>query len=551
MKGFSLYTPIAALLLCSVTAIKPHAAIPSHLSTPTASPSRFTSPWDMNWGIRYWLGSGNYKMNLLDYQNQLLSRLSYEDVISNSAEGFWRLDHQSGVFIKGSLGGGANSGGYLIDQDFPPGIIYSRTSSNQENGAINYFSADLGYDIFNKGQWKVGVFAGYHYWLEHYNSFGCTQTAVNGTICSTPISTGVDALNDNLTWNSLRLGISSSLSLPYNLNLILDAAYTRSYLSANDYHNLRPDIRGIFEDGTGNGAQIDLLLNWAATPRLNVGVGGRWWNVNTDGYAHFDQTDAGGQPQPIALGQNVYGLLFQTSYNFDDVPSFNDKDSSLVSFPWQGFYIGANIGYGTYPSYVNIYPTSPAAAAIEDSTPILLNVQSSGFLGGGQMGYDWQVNRFVLGIESDMDYANVGGANSVLLANPTEYVTTVSKNIEWLGTVRARAGKLASDRMLAYVSGGIAVGETNLRFDQRSLGATCTSAVCSTGNQNQALVGWTAGAGIEYAVSHRMTYKAEYLYVDLGHNDLNTSPNISGISNYLITSNFSSNLLRLGVNYKI
>ncbi|MDP1604244.1 MAG: outer membrane beta-barrel protein [Legionella sp.] len=510
--------------------------------------SALTSPWELEFGMRYWLGSGHYQMSLFNNSapTQLVSRLTYEGYNTNSAEGFWRLDNINGVFLKGYFGGGSNNDGHLIDQDFPPGIIYSRTSSQQKNGAVNYVSVDLGYNLYSQDSWQVGAFAGYHYWLEHYNSFGCTQT-VSGPICVTPIPTNVDALNDNLNWNSLRLGINAAVEVASRVNLMIDAAYTRSYLSANDFHNLRPDIRGIYEDGDGNGVQLDAIINWEASESLTFGVGGRWWHVSTDGFAHFDQTYAGAQPQPITLKQDVYGLLIQTSYKFGDEPfmkSVLQKDSDTRPFDWEGFYIGANIGYGAHPDYVYINPVSLAAQTISASVPILLDVQSAGFLGGGQVGYNWQINRVIWGVESDLDYAHVSGANSVLLENPVEYTTSTSKNIAWLGTVRGRLGKLASESMIVYVTGGAAIGGTELSFDQRSLGSTCFLTGCSSGTQRQTQIGWTAGAGVEYAVSPRATFKADYLYIDLGASNWSNS-------NYWVSSAFNSNTVRLGVNYRV
>ncbi|MDP3560574.1 MAG: outer membrane beta-barrel protein [Legionellaceae bacterium] len=512
------------------------------------------SPWDVDFGMRYWLGSGKYKMTLMGDNNELVSRLTYGGFTSNAAEGFWSLNNTNGVFLKGYFGGGSNANGQLIDKDFPPGIIYSRTASNQENGTLNYFSMDLGYNLLAKDKWQMGAFAGYHYWLEHYNSFGCTQT-VNGTVCATPIPTSVDVLNDNLTWNALRLGLNGTADITDDLNVVVDAAYTHSYLSANDFHNLRPSIRGIFEDGIGNGVQLDTTLNWEVSERLKLGVGGRWWHVSTNGFAHFDQTSGGGDPQPINLKQDVYGLLLQTNYTFGDDPVsppllWKDSPAPLTPFNWQGIYLGANVGYGMYPNNVSIYPNSATAIGLAESTPTLLNVQSSGFLGGGQLGYNWQINRLILGIESDLDYAHVSGANSVLQANPQPLVTTISKNIGWLATIRGRIGKLASDSMLAYVTAGPAFGRTQLAFDQRVVEVSCASGACATGNQHQTNTGWTVGGGIEYAVTKRATYKAEYLYANLGNNTLNTNLNSLG-SNYIAKSSFNSNIIRLGVNYKV
>lgn len=508
------------------------------------------SPWEFEFGSRYWLASSNFSKDLFGPNDNLLSRLTQENVTNNTAEGFWRLNHTSGVFLKGYFGGGTNNGGEFIDQDFPPGIVYSRTKSDQKNGAVNYFSVDLGYSLLMRPQWNLSAFIGYHYWLEHYNTFGCAQTAVGSPFCShATIPATVNGLNENVTWNSLRIGVNSTIKIIDRLDFTIDAAYIRSNLNGNDFHNLRSDIRGVGEDGQGNGVQLEGIFNWELSRDLTVGMGGRWWYVSTKGYTRFDQTAASGQPQGITVNQNTYGLLLQTNYKFDDSTVHQLKEPLI--FDWNGAYLGANIGYGTNPSDVLISPLSVSAHAIEDQTPFLLNLQSRGFLGGGQGGYNWQINKVIVGIEGDIDYAHLSGANATTLEGPPNYSTSVSKNLQWLGTLRARLGKLASPNLLVYGTAGAAWGGAQLAFDQRNVAAFCTANLCSTGNATKTKTGGTVGAGIEYSVNRKTTFKAEYLYLNLGNVSLNTFQDAQGNTNYNVSSSFVYNIVRLGVNYKL
>jgi opacity protein-like surface antigen len=530
--------------------------IPPEKNQPT--PIVSSSPWHLEFGSRYWRGTGKYTKNLFNDMNALVSRLTYNRLTSNSAEGFWQLNHDSGVFLKGYVGGGSINSGQLTDEDFPPGIIYSRTNSEQKNGALNYLSVDLGYHFFTNQRWQIGGFAGYHYWMEQYNAFGCTQTATNGTVCtSTPlIPEQVDALNNNAIWNSLRLGLNATLELTERLNLTTDIAYVRSNLTAHDFHNLRPSIRGLLENGSGNGTQLDAILNWKLTRDLGIGVGGRWWRVATSGYSHFEEVDASGQPQPMNVTQDSYGLLLQANYKFDDTPLFSTlrmkEPENPSAFYWPGSYVGMNLGYGTNPSTVHIYPTSTLVANIQDNSPIALYLQNAGFLAGGQLGYNWQINAILLGIEGDLNYPHISSANAVTLNNAGSLTTTVNQNIEWISTLRARLGKLATNNMLVYLTAGPAFGGTNLAFDQRQIEVSCTTTPCSTANATQNKLGWAAGGGIEYAVNQRATFKAEYLYMDLGYMNINVPSNTTpSTMNYQINSSFNNNILRLGVNYKL
>ncbi len=512
-----------------------------------------TSPWQFEFGPRYWYSSARYQETLFDISNTLASRLTYEDLSANSAEGFWKLAHQNGIYLKGYLGGGAIGGGQLADEDFPPGITpYSRTISPQKNGSLSYLSADLGYNLFNAATWRLGGYIGYHYWQEQVNNFGCRQVAT-GPVCVSPLATSIDVLNNSATWDSLRLGINGELYLGDSWHLETDLAYIHSALQENDFHNLRADIRGVLDTGTGNGFQLDVILKWLLTERLSLGAGGRWWYLATNGWAHFEQLADPAQAQPLDGIQSRYGLLLEASYQFLDRPNLSKESSLTEDFDWKGSYLGINMGYATNPSMVYIDATSAITQALqaEDFSTSSLNIQNAGFLAGGQLGYNWQVKQVLLGIEADLDYAQIGGANAVTSSAPL--TTTLSSNLRWLSTVRGRIGKLPSRNMLVYLTTGPAWGGTTLAFDQRDLTTSCaSSSPCLTTEKNKTQTGWAAGGGIEYAATSRMTFKAEYLYVDLGSFRLNSSTQSTlGPISYLMSTSYKENTLRLGINYKM
>ncbi len=105
------------------------------------------SPLQVEFGTRYWLSNGGYVKNLYDTEipNQLNSRLSYSNATGQSAEVFWRVDHETGVFAKGFLGGGSLTSGKMNDEDFAPAISpYSNTIQVQSGGSLKYLTVDLG-----------------------------------------------------------------------------------------------------------------------------------------------------------------------------------------------------------------------------------------------------------------------------------------------------------------------------------------------------------------------------------------------------------------------
>ncbi len=487
----------------------------------------------------------------------MISRLTYERLTGHSAEGFWRANHESGLFFKGYLGGGSISSGRFIDEDFPPDTDpYSRTVSQQKDGLIGYISADLGYELLNCKNFDLGGFIGYSYWREDYDTFGLKQTATSLTF---PVASIVNALNNKAKLNSLRLGVNSNIAFR-RLVLSADAAYIHSYRNAHDFHNLRPELRPLLNDGYGNGVQLDGIVNWTVCPGFAVGVGGRWWHVFTKGYSHFEETFVTGVAQHSHIKHDRYGLIVHAKYVFDNgcmAPCMAD----VSSFCWRGVYFGPQVGYGTLFNNVSINSTSIPAIIIQilEPTPNQLHVRNSGFLGGGQVGYNWQRKRYVVGIEGDFDYSGISGSNAVTTSTDTlvpiaNITTTATTRIKWLATLRGRLGILCSSRLLAYLTGGPAFGKARIDYDQRLF--TDPSLLTTSGSHSQTKTGWTAGTGFEYAVNRCFSFKTEYLFVHLGKVTANSSgesliTDPAGLATYQVNCKFASHTIRLGLNYKL
>jgi outer membrane immunogenic protein len=122
----------------------------------------------------------------------------------------------------------------------------------------------------------------------------------------------------------------------------------------------------------------------------------------------------------------------------------------------------------------------------------------------------------------------------------------MDQKIDWFGTVRARAGILASPRVLLYATGGLAYGDVR---------TSETIGLAGFGFSNtETRVGWTVGAGIEGAIGGNWTAKLEYLYLDLGRTSGTFLTTIPALGGGFLASNYSSritdNVLRVGVNYR-
>jgi outer membrane immunogenic protein len=164
---------------------------------------------------------------------------------------------------------------------------------------------------------------------------------------------------------------------------------------------------------------------------------------------------------------------------------------------WSGFYVGVNAGYGF----------GKADSALGDLDP-------SGFLGGGTIGYNLQTGVWVWGIEGDFDYSamkdDTGG---------------VEVKLPWFATVRGRIGYAGWGNLMPYITGGAAFAKMEVDSP--------------VGNDNDTRVGWTAGAGLEYAMWSNWSVKVEYLYADLG------SFSIGGGD-----VDYTTNIVRAGLNYR-
>ena len=181
------------------------------------------------------------------------------------------------------------------------------------------------------------------------------------------------------------------------------------------------------------------------------------------------------------------GILAAGAASAADLPSRKGPIAAPIYVPvftWTGFYVGANAGYGWGNTSTN------NLGQVGDL---------DGFIGGGQVGYNYQIGQFVLGAEADFQGADLSSGGNIF---------GTSVKTEYFGTVRARLG-WAIDRWMPYVTGGWAYG--NVKTSIPSIGFS--SDRTHTG-------GYAIGAGLEYAFTNNLVAGVEYLYVDLGEKNI-------------------------------
>jgi outer membrane immunogenic protein len=228
-------------------------------------------------------------------------------------------------------------------------------------------------------------------------------------------------------------------------------------------------------------------------------------------------------------------------------------------YNWTGFYIGANVGYSWGRSRDDSSLTDNAGSVLFTSSD---RSDLDGVVGGGQIGYNWQTQNWLWGLEADIqgtgergsrDFTCAigictppsGGFAALVVPGPAVPVS-LDQKLEWFGTVRGRVGVLATPKVLFYVTGGLAYGEVRT-------GETIGTGLPGFSNSDTK-AGYTVGGGVEGVIGGNWTAKLEYLYVDLGRVSGSFATTIPALGGGVLTGNYNSritdNVLRVGVNYK-
>jgi outer membrane immunogenic protein len=289
----------------------------------------------------------------------------------------------------------------------------------------------------------------------------------------------------------------------------------------------------------------------------------------------------------------VLGVVsMATSASAADLPMKARPVAVSPAYNWSGFYIGGNVGYGfgrvddESSSTLVATPIAPGPVPPPFLAPITIPFASSsrtavdGVIGGGQIGYNAQFNRWVLGIEADIQasdqkrntstFTTFGGTNALPFPlTPSSTIVfgtqaeTVNTRLDWFGTVRGRVGYTTGDLMW-YGTGGYAYGQFKTSVTQSSVvnlqapfippagAATFASAGAFNASQNRS--GWTAGGGVEGAIwATGWTWKFEYLHLDFDRvNYVFTTVTTGTVSPSVVTRSvrFTDDIVRVGLNYR-
>jgi outer membrane immunogenic protein len=232
-----------------------------------------------------------------------------------------------------------------------------------------------------------------------------------------------------------------------------------------------------------------------------------------------------------------------------------------VLYNWTGFYIGVNGGGGSSYQSFNGTQVTPFG-----STAFGGNDGLAGALAGGHIGFNYEFpSHVVIGVEADADWADYTNAGSAACSTFTTGAftglpagcATNNQTLNDFGTVRGRLG-YAWNRVLFYGTGGWAWGNSSGNSTLNCAGTGCPATSLpftgGTASVSNSLTGWTAGAGVEWAILPNWTLRLEYLFVEFNgvvtnYSTTTTTPFGTGTTTTRITSNNGVNVFRAGISY--
>jgi len=245
----------------------------------------------------------------------------------------------------------------------------------------------------------------------------------------------------------------------------------------------------------------------------------------------------------LAVALGLSGLV--TSAVAADLPA---KTPPAPVFSWNGFYFGVNIGGG----WANGDAQSVSVPDPGFFDPFRSNLKGTGVVAGGQIGFNWQLaSNWVIGLEADVSGTTIDDTATQNPAtiegvplNPASSLT-LTRNINWLASVRGRIG-VSWDRALLYFTGGVAWAGITFQaaLDRPVLPDIFAVSVGDT------RTGWVIGGGLEYAFENtNWTMRGEYLHYQFDGFRVD-APSFNSFTAQDTLGNFNVNVVRVGFNYK-
>jgi opacity protein-like surface antigen len=431
---------------------------------------------------------------------------------------------------------------------------------NQGTGARGVsVAASAGYNFDLGKDWFIEPSGGFIWSRTHVDSFTSGGTPNPGLA-------GINSINDITS----EIG---RLSLRAGKTIVSGNMIWQPFGSVSVFHEFANPVtssyvtnNGVILVGFPPGPFIPTPANFTQTTsttrvgtygQYSLGLAGQVANTGWLGFVRVDYRN----------GDNINGWTGNAGIRYQFTPDMivavmptkapvKARGAVLTPVNWTGFYVGGFFGadYGTTDTH---FVGSPG----NDGN----KVWAVGALGGAQAGYNYQVNKWVFGVEGDLGGGNIHGGRTcgsetglgvlgIPLPGPAGFgpaFFVCQSKLDWIATATARVG-YAYERTLIYVKAGAA-------FTNESMTAGCVTptpgvpvpcinqaGVTTTGyGTSSSRAGWTIGYGTEFDLGHNWSAKAEYDYIDFGTKTLLASDGTSYISTHPTTSQ-----VKIGVNYR-
>jgi outer membrane immunogenic protein len=215
--------------------------------------------------------------------------------------------------------------------------------------------------------------------------------------------------------------------------------------------------------------------------------------------------------------------------------------SSDPDHMWAGLSLGINLGYSQSDGDTSFNPL-PTAASFANLAPQSLLLHPHGVVGGVGAGYDMQHRNWVFGLAADFSGTGITMStvdNTIIQNNGTPFgngFLSARETVDWLATIRGRAGFVVDKRVLFYATGGLAGGGFNYRAQTDFNPGGFADYVADI---NRIRIGWTVGAGAEYAIHHHWHAGVEYLYYEFS-SEAKAAPSVPVNGSFMVGYGWTS-----------
>jgi opacity protein-like surface antigen len=416
--------------------------------------------------------------------------------------------------------GAASYGGLLVDAQIR-GDFFQNEAYDDTNGLSGHVFNARGISLTGNVAYNQNL--GSYWFIEPSAGFVWSKTRVDpvnvpGTgIVGTPVGPGF-VPPWVLTVNDIE-SVLGRVGVRVGTTVMSGDVVWQPFASASVFHEFRGEVSSSLASSfSALGAAFAPLPTLSSTVntsglgtygQFGLGVAARLANSAWVSYFRAD----------YRMGDNVegWGVNGGLRYQFvpdqmagnalANTPSYKTPTykapTERAGYDWAGFYIGAHLGAVWGSANLTFLDDGAAAAP-----------RFAGFLGGGEVGYDHQVGRWVFGLAGDLGWTNAHGARPC----PIGFFANCEVDTSWLSTATARIGYAYWDRLLIYAKGGAAIAQDHGK-------AACTADSpstilpvmgCPSSSYSRIDVGWTAGLGSEFGLTRNVSVKSETMYFDLG-----------------------------------